>query len=97
MVDYICTYLDTIRDRRVFPGVQPGFVHGRVPENPPLDGEPWTNIFDDVENVIMPGVTHWQSPRMHAYYPALTSYPSMLAEMLTNAINCLGFTWVSIV
>ncbi|VEN46969.1 unnamed protein product [Callosobruchus maculatus] len=95
MVDYICSYLDSIRDRRVFPGVQPGFVHDRIPENAPLDGEPWPDIFADVENVIMPGVTHWQSPRMHAYYPALTSYPSMLAEMLTNAINCLGFTWAS--
>lgn len=43
----------------------------------------------------MPGVTHWQSPHMHAYFPALNSYPSMLGEMITNAINCIGFTWVS--
>jgi hypothetical protein len=40
-------------------------------------------------------VVHWQSPHMHAYYPALTSWPSLLGDMLADAINCLGFTWVS--
>ena len=43
----------------------------------------------------MPGVTHWQSPYMHAYFPALNSYPSLLGDMLADGINCLGFTWVS--
>lgn len=42
----------------------------------------------------MPGVTHWQSPHMHAYFPALNSPASLLADMLADAINCLGFTWV---
>ncbi|RUS75501.1 hypothetical protein EGW08_016735, partial [Elysia chlorotica] len=49
----------------------------------------------DVKRVIMPGVTHWQSPYMHAYFPALNCYPSMLGDMLADAINCLGFTWAS--
>jgi hypothetical protein len=40
-------------------------------------------------------VTHWQSPYMHAYFPALNSYPSLLGDMLADGINCLGFTWVS--
>ena len=40
-------------------------------------------------------VTHWQSPYMHAYFPALNSFPSLLGDMLADAINCLGFTWVS--
>ena len=39
-------------------------------------------------------VTHWQSPYMHAYFPALNSYPSLLGDMLADGINCLGFTWV---
>jgi len=41
-------------------------------------------------------VTHWQSPHMHAYFPALNSYPSLLGDMLADGINCLGFTWVTI-
>ena len=58
------------------------------------DGEEWSSIFADVDRVIMPGVTHWQSPHMHAYFPALNSYPSLLGDMLADGINCLGFTWV---
>ena len=95
LVDYIADYLEEIRDRRVFPEKKPGFLRDLIPDSAPVDGEPWPWIFEDVEKVIMPGVTHWQSPHMHAYFPALTSYPSMLGEMLSNAINCVGFTWVS--
>ena len=95
MVDYIADYLENIRDRRVFPNVKPGFMHDLLPDSAPLEPEPWPQIFSDIERIIMPGVTHWQSPHMHAYFPALNSYPSMLADMLANAINCLGFTWVT--
>ncbi|XP_077293289.1 histidine decarboxylase [Arctopsyche grandis] len=95
MVDYIADYLDTVSSRRVFPDVQPGFLHALLPESAPLVGEPWPDIMADVERVIMPGVTHWQSPHMHAYFPALNSYPSLLGDMLADAINCLGFTWAS--
>lgn len=59
-----------------------------------LQGESWDTIFADVERIIMPGITHWQSPHMHAYFPALNSPPSLLGDMLADAINCLGFTWV---
>lgn len=95
VVDYIVDYLEDIRERRVFPDKKPGFIRDQIPDSAPIEGEKWSDIFKDMESVIMPGVTHWQSPHMHAYFPALNSYPSMLGEMLTNAINCLGFTWVS--
>lgn len=94
MVDYIADYLENIRDRRVFPNVKPGYMRNLVPEEAPLDGESWNKIVIDVERVIMPGITHWQSPHMHAYFPALNSFPSLLGDMLADAINCLGFTWV---
>jgi len=95
MVDYIADYLENVRERRVFPDVRPGYMRPLVPPEAPMDGEAWPDIFADVERVIMPGVTHWQSPYMHAYFPALNSYPSMLGDMLANGINCLGFTWAS--
>lgn len=56
MVDYIADYLENIRDRRVFPDVKPGYMRDLVPENAPMEGEKWENIFNDVETVIMPGV-----------------------------------------
>ncbi|XP_030764776.1 histidine decarboxylase [Sitophilus oryzae] len=95
VIDYIADYLENIRERRVFPDKKPGFIRELIPDSAPLKGESWDNIFKDLEKVIMPGVTHWQSPHMHAYFPALTSYPSMLGEMISNAINCIGFTWAS--
>ncbi|XP_057289190.1 histidine decarboxylase isoform X1 [Pezoporus wallicus] len=95
MVDYICQYLSNVRERRVTPDVQPGYMRAHLPDSAPMDPDSWDNIFGDIEKVIMPGVVHWQSPHMHAYFPALTSWPSLLGDMLADAINCLGFTWAS--
>ncbi|XP_073922021.1 histidine decarboxylase isoform X4 [Castor canadensis] len=95
MVDYICHYLSTVRERRVTPDVQPGYLRAQLPESAPEEPDSWDSIFGDIERIIMPGVVHWQSPHMHAYYPALTSWPSLLGDMLADAINCLGFTWAS--
>ncbi|XP_060030630.1 histidine decarboxylase isoform X2 [Erinaceus europaeus] len=95
MVDYICQYLSTVRERRVTPDVQPGYLRAQMPDSAPQEPDSWDSIFGDIERIIMPGVVHWQSPHMHAYYPALTSWPSLLGDMLADAINCLGFTWAS--
>ncbi|XP_045782792.1 aromatic-L-amino-acid decarboxylase isoform X3 [Maniola jurtina] len=95
LVDYIADYLENIRDHRVYPGVQPGYLHKRLPNEAPQLPEKWDDIFKDVEDHIMPGIVHWQSPHMHAYFPALTSYPSIMGEMLSSAMNVLCFTWAS--
>ena len=95
MVDYIADYLENIRERRVFPEVKPGYLREMLPDKAPVQGEDFDTIFSDIERCIMPGVTHWQSPYMHAYFPALNSYPSLLGDMLADGINCLGFTWAS--
>ncbi|KAL4613306.1 histidine decarboxylase [Arapaima gigas] len=95
LIDYITEYLTKIRERRVNPDVQPGYMRSLLPDSAPTDPENWENIFHDIEKIIMPGVVHWQSPYMHAYFPALNSWPSLLGDMLADAINCLGFTWAS--
>uniref|UniRef100_A0A8D0CM59 Histidine decarboxylase n=1 Tax=Sander lucioperca TaxID=283035 RepID=A0A8D0CM59_SANLU len=95
LVDYITQYLGSIRERRVIPDVKPGYMKELLPDTAPTEPEDWETIFQDIEKVIMPGVVHWQSPHMHAYYPSLTSWPSMLGDMLADAINCVGFTWAS--
>ncbi|XP_007455598.1 PREDICTED: histidine decarboxylase isoform X3 [Lipotes vexillifer] len=95
MVDYICQYLSSVQERRVTPDVRPGYLRAQLPESAPEEPDSWDSIFGDIERIIMPGVVHWQSPHMHAYYPALTSWPSLLGDMLADAINCLGFTWAS--
>ena len=57
MVDYIADYLTTVRTRRVFPNVKPGYMRPLIEEEAPTHGEPWENIFNDIDRVIMPGVS----------------------------------------
>ncbi|KAL7043096.1 hypothetical protein ACKWTF_001390 [Chironomus riparius] len=95
MVDYIANYLENIRDRPVLPSVTPGYLRPLIPENAPDKPENWTDVMADIERVIMPGVTHWHSPRFHAYFPTANSYPAIVADMLSGAIACIGFTWIA--
>lgn len=80
--------------RQVVPSVKPGYLRPLVPEHPPQQAEPWTAVMADIERVVMSGVTHWHSPRFHAYFPTAQSYPAIVADMLSGAIACIGFTWV---
>ena len=80
--------------RQVVPSVKPGYLRPLVPEQAPEKAEPWTAVMADIERVVMSGVTHWHSPRFHAYFPTANSYPAIVADMLSGAIACIGFTWV---
>ncbi|XP_037958572.1 aromatic-L-amino-acid decarboxylase isoform X2 [Teleopsis dalmanni] len=95
MVDYIAEYLENIRDRRVLPTVEPGYLRPLIPDNAPQEPESWEDVMKDVERVIMPGVTHWHSPKFHAYFPTANSYPAIVADMLSGAIACIGFSWIA--
>ncbi|XP_064598786.1 aromatic-L-amino-acid decarboxylase-like [Liolophura sinensis] len=95
MVDYIANYLETITRRKVTPEVEPGYLRGLLPTRAPRKGEDFEDIMNDVEKAIMPGVTHWQHPHFHAYFPAGNSFPSILGDMLSDAIGCVGFSWAA--
>ncbi|XP_050689746.1 aromatic-L-amino-acid decarboxylase-like [Eriocheir sinensis] len=95
MTDFIVKYLDNIRERRVLPEVTPGYLRPLLPPAAPDAPETWRDVMNDIERVIMPGVTHWHSPQFHAYFPTGNSYPSILADMLSDAIGCIGFTWIA--
>ncbi|XP_017768244.1 PREDICTED: aromatic-L-amino-acid decarboxylase-like [Nicrophorus vespilloides] len=95
MVDYICQYMQEMGERRVTPAVEPGYLRKLLPAEAPVKGEPWEDIMSDVDGKIMPGVTHWQHPRFHAYFPSGNSYPSILGDMLSDAIGCIGFSWAA--
>ncbi|XP_022920893.1 aromatic-L-amino-acid decarboxylase-like [Onthophagus taurus] len=95
MVDYICTYLRDLKDMRVTPNVEPGYLRNLLPAEAPHEPENWDQIMDDVDTKIMPGVTHWQHPHFHAYFPSGNSFPSILGDMLSDAIGCIGFSWAA--
>ena len=91
LVDWMADYLETVESRPVRSGVAPGEIAERLPAAPPEDGEPFEGIFADFERELLPGITHWQHPSFFAYFPANSSPPSVLAEMLTAAlgVNCM--------
>lgn len=95
MVDYIADYIDGIEGRQVYPDVEPGYLRPLIPTSAPQEPDKYEDIMRDIEKIIMPGVTHWHSPHFFAYFPTASSYPAMLADMLSGAIGCIGFSWAA--
>lgn len=94
-IDFIADYLENIKERRVTPEVEPGFLSDILPNEAPQQGELWPEIFQDFESKIMPGITHWQHPRFHSYFPAGNSYPSIIGELLSAGLGTVGFSWAA--
>uniref|UniRef100_A0A8C7DPE3 Aromatic-L-amino-acid decarboxylase n=1 Tax=Oncorhynchus kisutch TaxID=8019 RepID=A0A8C7DPE3_ONCKI len=95
MVDLIADYLENIEQRTVYPDVEPGYLRSLIPEEAPEEPDTYEDVVKDIERVIMPGVTHWHSPYFYAYFPTANSFPAMLADMLSGAIGCIGFSWAA--
>lgn len=92
-VDWMADYLETIEELPVRSQVKPGEIYNQLPENPPHEPESIETIFEDFQRIVVPGMTHWQHPKYFAYFPANSSYPSLLAEMLTATMGAQGMLW----
>jgi len=92
-VDWMADYLEQIEMLPVKAQVEPGDIYRQIPEKAPVKGESMAEIFIDFRNIILPGMTHWQSPNFFAYFPANSSYPSLLAEMLTATLGAQCMKW----
>jgi len=92
-VDWMADYIENIEQYPVKSQVKPGQIFNQLPDNPPETGESMADIMDDFRQVILPGITHWQSPSFFAYFPANSSYPSVLAEMLTATLGTQCMIW----
>jgi aromatic-L-amino-acid decarboxylase len=93
LVDWIADYYTGIENYPVKASCKPGSVFASIPGSPPDEPEDMKSIFSDFERIIMPGITHWQSPGFFAYFPANTSFPSILAEMLSSALGAQCMKW----
>lgn len=91
--DWGADYRAGLRERAVRPSVTPGEVAARIAPSPPESGERMEDIFADFENVVLPGMTHWQHPRFFAYFPANAAPVSVVAEYLTSAIAAQCMLW----
>ncbi|HLM93066.1 MAG TPA: pyridoxal-dependent decarboxylase, partial [Gaiellaceae bacterium] len=92
-LDWIAAYLERLREFPVLARVEPGEIRSRLPAEPPDAPEPFQAILGDVDEVLMDGVTHWQSPRYFAYFASTASEAGILAEMLAASLNQVGILW----
>jgi len=95
VVEWIADYYERIESFPVLSQVQPGQIRASLPSKPPPQGESFESILSDVDRLIMPGVTHWQSPSFFAFFPANTSGPSILGELLSAGLGVQGMLWTT--
>ncbi|GAA6191205.1 pyridoxal-dependent decarboxylase [Phaeobacter sp. NW0010-22] len=93
VADWTQDYHLTVGDRPVRARTEPGEVFNALPETPPETPQAMEDIFEDFENIVMPGITHWQHPRFFAYFNSNASAPSVLAEFLSSAIAPQCMLW----
>ena len=95
VVDWIADYYKRIESFPVLSQVRPGEIRAALPAEAPQQGEPFETIFRDFEELILPGVTHWQSPNFFAYFPSNTSPPSILGDVLSSGLGVQGMLWAT--
>jgi len=95
MIDWIADYYENVEKYPVLSQVRPGEIIGQLPENAPQEGESMNQIMSDVNSIIMPGITHWQSPNFFAYFPANSSGPSVLGDLLSSGLGVQGMLWAT--
>lgn len=93
LVDWMAGYLEHIDQYPVKSKVKPHEIYEQIEDSPPEEGHAMQQIFGDFEKKIIPGITHWQHPNFHAYFPGNSSYPSVLAEMLTATLGAQCMVW----
>jgi aromatic-L-amino-acid decarboxylase len=93
LVEWMATYMETVEEYPVRAQTAPGDIASKLPETPPATGEPMELILEEFKSDIIPGITHWQHPRFFAYFPANSSPPSILAEMLTATLGAQCMLW----
>jgi aromatic-L-amino-acid decarboxylase len=95
LVDWIAAYQERVEQFPVLSTVEPGEIRAQLPAAPPENGEPFEQVMADVDRIIMPGVTHWQSPNFFAFFPANASGPAILGELLSAGLGVQGMMWVT--
>ncbi|MGD8291256.1 MAG: pyridoxal-dependent decarboxylase [Desulfobacterales bacterium] len=95
VVNWIADYYERIESFPVLSRVEPGQVRSSLPDDPPLDREAFDDILKDVAELILPGLTHWQSPNFFAFFPGNTSGPSILADLLSSGLGVQGMLWAT--
>ena len=92
-LEWAANYLERVGELPVLPRLAPGDLRRALPSSPPDEGEPFANVLRDLDELILPAVTHWQSPRFFGYFAVTGSEPAILAELLAATLNQVAFIW----
>lgn len=95
VIDWIADYYEQVESYPVLPHIEPGDIRAKLPTHAPQTGEPFADVLRDVNDIILPGVTHWQSPNFFAFFPSNTSGPSILGELLSAGLGQQGMMWLT--
>ena len=95
LVERIARYMEEVESYPVLSQAEPGSIRGRLPRAAPEHGEPFCDVLRDVDEIVMPGITHWQSPNFFAYFPANASGPSILGDLLSSGLGVQGMLWAT--
>src|SRR6202165_1582135 len=93
VVDWIADYHSRIESFPVLSQVQPGEIRSMLPAKAPEQGEAFDKILSDIDRIVLPGITHWQSPNFFAYFPANASGPAILGDLLSSGLGVQGMLW----
>ena len=95
IVDWVADYYERIETLPVLSQVKPGEIRQALPLDAPQQGEAFDMLLRDVDELILPGITHWQSPNFFAYFPANASGPAILGDLLSSALGVQGMLWAT--
>lgn len=95
LIDWAANYLEEIDSHQVSPGIKPGDIKSKLPNVAPATSEGFENFIPDLNEIITPGVNHWQHPNFMAYFNSSGSGPGILGELIAAAFNTNGMTWKS--
>jgi len=95
VIDWIADYFEKIETFPVLSPAKPGQIRASLPSSPPQRGDEFATMLADIEKLILPGVTHWQSPNFFAYFPSNASAPAILGDLLSSGIGVQGMLWAT--
>jgi len=92
-IDWVADYYERVESLPVLSRVRPGDIRAALPSGPPERGEPFEAVLKDLSELILPGITHWQSPNFFAYFPANASGPAILGDLISSGFGVQGMLW----
>ena len=95
VVEWIASYMERVDTLPVLSQVAPGDIRAKLPSSPPEQGESFDKILQDVDDIVMPGITHWQSPNFFAFFPGNASPPAILGDLLGSGLGVQGMLWAT--